>query len=155
MNQAAQPLSEVDLNDPDAVISGIDGMPGDDQEENTDGDVSHETVGSEAANEDKAPTRLERLKSADIGDLIQRCSKHLDEMDQIAKERSELNADNQAIREKFEAMGISKKALDAARKVIAMDAEGRDGFFAALTLLCKAGGFEINKTELQLGLFDD
>lgn len=155
MNQAtAQKLNEVDLNDPDAVV---DGTPGDDGEENTsDDNVSHETTGQdEAANEDKQPTRLERLKSADLGNLIDRCTKHLEEMDQIAKERRELNADNQAIREKFESMGISKKALDAARKVIAMDEEGRDGFFAALTLLCKAGGYVINKNELQLGLFDD
>ena len=121
MNATATPLKEVDLNDPEAVIDGR-GNAGDD----------------DAANEDKKPTREEKMKGEGLSELQKAAFEAIQEITNLEKSRSEVNAKIQAIRERLEAKGISKKSLAVALMVSKMNEDHLDGFDTAYLICRKA-----------------
>lgn len=121
-------------------------------------ELSHEDEDTqdEAANDDEAPTFLEQLLKANLPELEAQCKSRLASINDVEDARAKLNAKNQSAREWFESQGISKKALDAARKVKKMQESDRNGFFLAFFLLLKAEGIQVNPEEyqaIQLKLF--
>ena len=127
MNAQAQPLHEVDLDNPDAVVDGTVDDSGE--------DVSRETS---ASNDDKKPTREEQLQSADLTDLQKECYKAIKEIETLESKRSEINAQMKAIRERMEAKGISKKALAIVLQVAKMNEDQLDGLDTSYLMLRKA-----------------
>lgn len=120
-------LNDADMTDPETVL---DGTGGDD-----DG-VSRETSG-EAKNEPKL-TREEIMKNEGMTELQKECATAMREIKTGETKRSEINNQIQAVRERMEAKGISKKALAMAIQVSKMNEDDLDGFDTAYLILRKA-----------------
>ncbi len=68
---------------------------------------------------------------------------------QLKNDRSDINADMQAVREKLNALGIPKAAFDMAMKYIDMDADKREGFDIAYALVREVGGLPLQEDLFQ------
>jgi len=95
--------------------------------------------------------RQDKLERADIGDVLKECKDAIETITQYEKDRSEVNAEISAVREKLEALGISKKALSMAISYSKMSTDQRDGFDLAYKILRKA----IGEPMRQIDMFKD
>lgn len=62
---------------------------------------------------------------------------------ELKKDREDVNADMQAIREKLNALGIPKKAFDMALQYVNMDPDKREGFDIAYALVREVAGLPL------------
>lgn len=63
----------------------------------------------------------------------------------LKNERADVNADIQSVREKLNALGISKKAFDMALAYLDMDPDKREGFDIAYALVREVGGLPMQE----------
>jgi len=116
---AVQPLQEVDLNDANAVIDGTN-------------------QNKESGAEKKERTREEKMAGSGLTELQKAAYEAIQEICGYEKSRSEINAKIQAVRERLESKGISKKSLAVALMVSKMNEDHLDGFDTAYLICRKA-----------------
>ena len=132
-------LKDTDLNDPETVIDGTGdgGTEGVSHETSEDG--TKPTMGdSDEEKEQRSKSRETRMAEAGMTELQKVCADAILELSNFEKRRSEINAQMQAVRERLEAKGISKRSLAVAVMVSKMNEDHLEGFDTAYLICRKA-----------------
>lgn len=79
-----------------------------------------------------------------INDIKKQVSEAVENVNQLKKDRSGINADIQAVREKMESLGVKKEAFDMAMRYASWDPDKREGFDIAYDIVREAIGLPFN-----------
>lgn len=90
------------------------------------------------------------IMGGNIKGLKENIKHSYDEIEQLKKERQEINAKIKAIRESMEAQGITKTAFDAAMSYVNMDPDRREGFDTAYIIAREGLGSPVKGAQIDL-----
>ncbi len=89
------------------------------------------------------------IKGHNVGELKKKIADAISSVRELKEERSSINGDIAAVRERMNALGIKKAAFDMAMKYLDWDEDKRQNFDLAYALVREAGGVPMQEDLFQ------